>query len=69
MCLRSLSVWLQMFVSNSLFQTFVWKSDSLFDIVMELQQITQISIDANAETIIKWLTERPQRQANTQTSE
>ncbi len=27
------------------------KSDSLFDIVMELQRITQIPIDANAETI------------------
>ena len=36
------------------------KSDSLFDIVMELQRISQISIDANAETIIKGLTERLQ---------
>ncbi|MBO4593738.1 MAG: HNH endonuclease, partial [Bacteroidaceae bacterium] len=34
------------------------KSDSLFDIVMELQRITQIPIDANAETIITGLTER-----------
>ena len=32
------------------------KSDSLFDIVMELQQITKIPIDANAETIIDRLT-------------
>ena len=31
------------------------KSDSLFDIVMELQRITQLPIDANAETIIKGL--------------
>lgn len=36
------------------------KSDSLFDIVMELQRITQIPIDANAETIIIGLTERLQ---------
>ena len=34
------------------------KSDSLFDIVMELQKLTQIPIDANAETIINELTER-----------
>ena len=34
------------------------KSDSLFDIVMELQRITQIPIDANAETIICSLKER-----------
>ena len=34
------------------------KSDSLFDIVMELHQITQIPIDANAETIIDALTNR-----------
>ena len=34
------------------------KSDSLFDIVMELQRITQIPIDANAETIIASLSER-----------
>ena len=34
------------------------KSDSLFDIVMELQRITQIPIDANAETIIASLTSR-----------
>lgn len=34
------------------------KSDSLFDIVMELQRITQIPIDANTETIIASLTER-----------
>jgi len=34
------------------------KNDSLFDIVMELQRITQIPIDANAETIISGLTER-----------
>ena len=34
------------------------KSDSLFDIVMELQRLTQIPIDANAETIINELTER-----------
>ena len=31
------------------------KSDSLFNIVMELQQITQIPIDANADTIIEGL--------------
>ena len=31
------------------------KSDSLFDIVMELQEITQISIDAKADTIIEGL--------------
>ena len=31
------------------------KNDSLFDIVMELQRITQIPIDANAETIINGL--------------
>ena len=36
------------------------KSDSLFDIVMELQRITQIPIDANTETIIKGLTGRLQ---------
>ena len=36
------------------------KSDSLFEIVMELQRITQIPIDANAETIIEGLTERLQ---------
>ncbi len=34
------------------------KSDSLFDIVMELHQITQIPIDANAEVIINGLKER-----------
>lgn len=34
------------------------KSDSLFDIVIELQQITQIPIDANADTIINGLKER-----------
>ena len=34
------------------------KSDSLFDIVMELQRITQIPIDANAETIIEAITAR-----------
>ena len=34
------------------------KSDSLFDIVIELQQITQISIDANTETIINCIKER-----------
>lgn len=34
------------------------KSDSLFDIVMELQRITQIPIDANAETIIAGVKER-----------
>ena len=34
------------------------KSDSLFDIVMELQEITQIPIDANAESIIEALTDR-----------
>ena len=34
------------------------KNDSLFDIVMKLQQITQIPIDANAETIINGLTNR-----------
>ena len=34
------------------------KNDSLFDIVMELQRITQIPIDANAETIIRGLTKR-----------
>lgn len=34
------------------------KSDSLFDIVMELHRITQIPIDANTETIIGVLTER-----------
>lgn len=32
------------------------KSDSLFDIVMELHRITQIPIDASAETIIRELT-------------
>ena len=36
------------------------KSDSLFEIVMELQRITQIPIDANSETIIKGLAERLQ---------
>lgn len=34
------------------------KSDSLFDIVMELQRATQIPIDANIDTIIKGLTNR-----------
>ena len=34
------------------------KSDSLFDIVMELQHITQIPIDANAETIIEGIKDR-----------
>ncbi len=34
------------------------KSDSLFDIVIELQRITQIPIDANADTIINNLKER-----------
>lgn len=34
------------------------KSDSLFEIVMELQRITQIPIDANAELIINGLKER-----------
>lgn len=34
------------------------KSDSLFDIVMELQHITNIPIDANAEIIIENLIER-----------
>lgn len=34
------------------------KSDSLFDIVMELQHITQIPIDANSQTIIDGLTSR-----------
>lgn len=34
------------------------KNDSLFDIVMELQHITNIPIDANAEIIIENLTER-----------
>ena len=34
------------------------KSDSLFDIVIELQNITQIPIDANADTIINGLKER-----------
>ncbi len=34
------------------------KSDSLFDIVMELHRITLIPIDANTETIIEALTER-----------
>ena len=34
------------------------KSDSLFDIVIELQRITHISIDANAETIINGIKER-----------
>ena len=33
------------------------KSDSLFDIVRELQRITQIPIDANTETIISTLTD------------
>ena len=34
------------------------KSDSLFDIVMELQSITQIPIDADAETIIVGIKDR-----------
>lgn len=34
------------------------KSDSLFDIVMDLQRITQIPIDANSEVIINGLKER-----------
>lgn len=34
------------------------KSDSLFEIVMELQRITQIPIDANAETIIAGIKDR-----------
>lgn len=34
------------------------KSDSLFDIVMELQRITQIPIDADSQTIIDGLTSR-----------
>ena len=34
------------------------KSDSLFDIVLELQRITQIPIDANSETIVETLTTR-----------
>lgn len=34
------------------------KSDSLFDIVMKLQQITQIPIDANAETVVGGITDR-----------
>ena len=34
------------------------KSDSLFDIVMELQRATQIPIDANIVTIINGLTNR-----------
>ena len=34
------------------------KSDSLFDIVLELQHITQIPIDANPESIIEALTTR-----------
>ena len=34
------------------------KSDSLFDIVMELHRVTKIPIDANAETIIRELTSR-----------
>ena len=34
------------------------KSDSLFDIVMELQHITQIPIDANSQTIIDGLQSR-----------
>ena len=34
------------------------KSDSIFDIVMELQRITQIPIDANKEEIINGLKER-----------
>ena len=34
------------------------KSDSLFDIVMELRKITRIPIDANAESIIETLTDR-----------
>ena len=33
------------------------KSDSLFEIVREIQNITQIPIDANTETIIKGLTD------------
>lgn len=34
------------------------KSDSLFDIVMELQHITQIPVDANSQAIIDGLTSR-----------
>ena len=34
------------------------KSDSLFDIVMSLQQITQIPIDANVETVVGGITDR-----------
>ncbi len=34
------------------------KSDSLFDIVMELQRATQIPIDANIDTIVRCLTSR-----------
>lgn len=34
------------------------KSDSLFDIVMELQRITQIPIDANSKTVIEGLKSR-----------
>lgn len=34
------------------------KSDSLFDIVMELQRITQLPIDSNIDSIIKVLSER-----------
>lgn len=34
------------------------KSDSLFDIVMELHYVTKIPIDANADTIIRELTSR-----------
>lgn len=34
------------------------KSDSLFEIVMKLQQITKIPIDANAETVVSGITDR-----------
>ena len=34
------------------------KSDSLFEIVMKLQQITQIPIDANVETVVGCITDR-----------
>lgn len=34
------------------------KSDSLFDIVMQLQNITEIPIDSNIDTIINMLTDR-----------
>ena len=39
------------------------KSDSLFDIVMDLQHITQIPIDANSQTIIEGLTSRLDRKS------